>query len=317
MGVLDKFIQEVQTAPEPTKEMVQMDLINNPKINKDLLKQKIVHNVEMTDEELMVLLNESYEDILMCIFELDDLQYLQFVTTPRFISNLTKIISSNIKTIQHQTKIHINKLVYDYITRHTKDANPADTEYMNTLMVNLAKIVNETHIRALIGVGVDINTADFLALARFSSINESVNIRRVNFIICTTLDKMYDVAGDNETERIKAEQLIVNIYTKLFDRVTTLFEATMFDVYNLEEPWVTDAISEMYSLTTSAVLDILDNMTSPNIRTVILSFVNDYMSTFGPRGYNPRISLRTLSADYSRIKFVVEGLINDEKICVP
>lgn len=317
MGVLDKFIQEVKNTPEPVKEMVQMDLINNPKINKDLLKQKILRNVEMTDQELVVLLNESYEDILMCIFELDDLQYLQFVTTPRFISNLTKIISSNIKTLKHQTKVHINKLVYDYITEPTKELSAKDSEYMNTLMVNLAKIVNETHIRALIGVGVDINTADFLALARFSSTNESVNIRRVNFIICTTLDKMYNIAGDDETERIKAEQLIVNIYTKLFDRMTTLFEATMFDVYNLEEPWVTDTISEMYSLTTSAVLDILDNMKSTDIRTVILSFVNDYNATFGPRGYIPRISLRTLSADYSRISFIVEGLMNDEKIYVP
>lgn len=317
MGVLDKFIQDVNNTPEPKKEMVTMDLINNPMINKDLLKQKILHNVEMSDDELKILLSESYEDILMCVFELDDLQYLQFVTTPRFISNLTKIISSNIRIIKHQTKIHINKLVYDYITRHTNEVKTEESEYMNTLMVNLAKIVNEPNIRSLVGVGVDLNTADYLALARFSSTNESVNIRRVNFIICTNLDKMYDIAGNDESERIKAEQLIVNIYTKLFDRVTTLFEATMFDVYNLEESWVTDSISEMYSLTTLAVLDILDNMPATSIRTVLLSFANSYSSVFGPRGYDARISLRTLSADYSRINFVVEGLMNDEKIYVP
>lgn len=313
--ILENFVKDVMAMPEPVDNSVQMDLSNDPKINKDLLKQKILHNVEMSDEELAVLLKESYADILKCIFELDDLQYLQFVTTPRFISSLTRIVSSNLKTLEPFTRIHINKLVYDYITSGTIQDTNEQVQYMNTLMTNLAKIINEDHIRKLIGVGMDMTTAEYMALARFSSMNESVNIKRVNFIICTTLDKSFDM--NDEQDRARAEQTVINIYTKLFTKLTVLFESTMFDVWDLEESWVTESISEMYSITTNAMLAILDNMRAADIRTILMTYANDYMSLYAPKGYGTRISMRTLSGDYDRIRFIVEGLQHEENIYVP
>lgn len=314
MAIFDNFVKQVSEMPEPKATMVDMNLSENPKINKDILLQKIQHNVEMSDEELTVLLRESYEDILSCIFEQDDLQYLQFVTTPRFISSLTKVVSTHTKDLKHTTKIHINKLVYDFITSHSVEPDD-NIAYMNTLMVNLARMINETHIRALIGIGVKSEMADFLALARFSSAIESTNIRRVNFIICTNLVKEYDM--NNEADRFSAEQMVINIYSKLFNKLTILFESTMFDVYNLDDAWVTDSISEMYSITTLAVLDILNNMKMSDIRTLILAYTQDYASVFAPKGCLPRISLRTLSGDYDRIRYVVEGLQTEENIYVP
>lgn len=314
MSVLDKFVREVAELPNPNVTMVDMNLSENPKINKDILFQKILHNVEMSDNELTVLLKESYEDILSCIFEQDDLQYLQFVTTPRFVNSLMKVISTHSKDLKHTTKIHINKLVYDFITSHSVEPNDS-VVYMNTLMVSLARMVNETHIRALIGIGLSNDMADFLALARFSSSKESTNIRRVNFIICTNLVKDYDM--NNEADRLAAQQMVINIYSKLFNKLTILFESTMFDVYNLDDAWVTDSISEMYSITTLAVLDILNSMKMTDIRTLIMAYTQDYISVFAPKGYVPRISLRTLSGDYDRIRYVVEGLQTEENIYVP
>lgn len=206
MAILENFVKDVMSMPEPSDTKVQMDLSNDPRINRDLLKEKILNNVEMSDEELTVLLKESFDDILKCIFELDDLQYLKFVTTPRFINSLSRIVSSNIKSIQPFTRIHINKMVYDYITSHNIEGTREQIEYMNTLMTNLAKIINEEHIRKLIGIGIDMTTAEFMALARFSSVNESVNIKRVNFIICTTLDKSFNM--NDEQERLKQSSLL-------------------------------------------------------------------------------------------------------------
>lgn len=315
MSIFDNFVKQVSEQPTPTQTMVNMDLSNNPKINKDILFQKILHNVEMSDEELSVLLKESYEDILKCIFEQDDLQYLQFVTTPRFISTLTRIVSTHSKELQYPTRIHINKLVYDYITSQPSDGIDDNTIYMNTLMLNLAKIVNEQYIRSLIGIGLGSELADYMALARYSSNSESINIRRVNFIICTNLVKDYNM--NDEVDRAAAEQMVINIYSKLFNRLTNLFESTMFDVYNLDDVWVTDQIGEMYSITTNAVLDILNNMKMSDIRSVLMTYANDFANVFGPKGYSTRVSMRSLSADYDRIRFVVEGLQKEENIYVP
>lgn len=315
MSIFEGFVQQVANLPAPAQTMVDMNLSNNPKINKDILLQKILHNVEMSDDELTILLKESYEDILKCIFEQDDLQYLQFVTTPRFISSLTRIVSNHSKELNYYTRIHINKLVYDFITSQPITGPNDEVAYMANLMVNLAKIVNENHIRALIGVGIKPDIADFLVLAGHSSLTDSINIRRANFIICTNLAKEFNM--NDEMDRAAAEQTVVNIYSKLFKRVTILFESTLFDVYNLDDSWVTDDISEMYSITTLAVLDILNNMKMTDIRTVLMAYTNDFLNVFAPKGYGTRISLKTLSADYERIRFVVEGLQKDENIYVP
>lgn len=313
MHILDKFIKDVNRTSPKEKEEVSLDLYDNPSINRDILKQKIIHNIEMSDEELTELLKESYQDILTCIFEMQDFKYLSFVSTPRFIICLSNIISSLDGNIEYITKVHINSLVYDYIT--SCNDTTEDKEYVNRLMINLARIVNEDYIRKLLALNIKDDIASFLVLARFSSTNEFANIKRVNFIICTSLSKEFDMDDDNE--RFKAHQLIVDIYSKLFSKLTTLFESTMYDVYNLEESWVTENISEMYSITTMAVLDILNNMTSPDIRSILISYTNDYNSIFGPKGYTTRFSLNSLSADYNRISYIVECLKQEEKIYVP
>lgn len=305
-------IQTAMQSVPPDPEMVDIDIASNPKVNKEILRQKIIHNIEMTDEELSKLLMESYGDILECIFEMNDLRYLDFVTSPRFINQLIYIVSKKHGDIKHSTKLYINKLVYDFIT--ISDVNFVKDEYVSQLMVRLASEVNEILIRQLIGIGIPNEIACFIALARFSSLNEAVNIRRVNFIICTNLSKEYDM--NDEFQRDKARTDVIEIYKRLFNRLTILFEATMFDVYNIEESWVTDNISEMYSITTMALLDILNNMTPGEIRIILMSYTADWANRYKPAGYGIRRSMQSLSADYNRIQMIVEGL-QSENIYVP
>ena len=303
----------ISNTPVPKKETVVIDIENNPSFNKDLLKRKIIHNEEMGDEELDQLINTSYTDILACIFDEQDFRYLDFVSTPRFINSLIRVVSS--QSIKYKTRIHINKLIYDYLTYHGSTEKDA---YVTTLMTNLASVVNGQMINIMIGLGIPNNMANYIVLSRYSSENEFTNIKRVNFIICTLLIKLFDLVSIDTfyDEQLRAEQMVVDIYSKLFNKITILFEGVMFDRYELTESWVTEPVSEMYSTTTYAVLDILNNMSIENIKLVLRTYTSDHASVFAPKGFQPRMSLRSISNDYDRIVNVINMLIA-EQIYVP
>lgn len=303
----------ILSTPTPKKETVVLDLENNPTINRDLLKRKIIHNEEMGDDELNQLINSSYTDILACIFDEKDFRYLDFVSSPRFINGLIMVV--NKQPVKHETRIHINKLIYDYLTYH---GDRQKDEYVTTLMINLASVVNGAMINQMIGLGIPNTLANYLVLSRYSSNNEFINIKRVNFIICTSLVSLFDLTtvGTFYDEQLRAEQLVVDIYSKLFQKVTFLFEGVMFDRYELSESWVTEPVSEMYSTTTNAVLDILNNLGMEQIRTVLRSYTADYATIYTPNGFAPRISIRHISNDYSRILAAVD-ILATEGVYVP
>lgn len=303
----------ILNTPEPKKEKVTIDIENNPNFNRDLLKRKIIHNEEMTDDELDQLINTSYADILACIFDEKDFRYLDFVSTPRFINSLIRVVSS--QSIRYNTRIHINKLIYDYLTYH---GSTKKDPYVTTLMTNLASIINGQMINIIIGLGVPNNMANYLVLSRYSSENEFINIKRVNFIICTLVVNMFDMVSMDTfyNEQLRAEQLVVNIYSKLFTKITVLFEGVMFDKYELSESWVTESVSEMYSTTTNAVLDILNNLRMEDIKSVLRMYTSDYATIFSPQNFSPRISMRNIGNDYERITTAIR-MLETEGIYVP
>lgn len=293
--MFEKLVDDINNQTEEAKD-ISIDLAKSPAINRNFFKDQMEYIDTIRDRDLYNLVKEAHRSILEGIMTKNDTSYIDAFTNPRFLSALIQVLGN--VTLDHEERICCNKLAYDYFTLKNNDS------YIKQLFYNLSKIVNRDKIPSLLSIGVPENLAIHLALARYSSNKESINVKRVNFIITTS------------PKEVMTEQNIVYIYERLFDNFTPIFTATMTDVYNDEEEWVTDDIMEVYSTVSLAVLLILNNMTSDKIRKVLISYTGDYNALYSNRPNSKRFSLRSLSADYSRITSVVEAL-QEEGVYVP
>ena len=289
--MFEQYIKDI--SKEPKRELVQVKLFNNPAYNPIVLKEKLLNIDSLQDKELFEILRDSYEYVLSEIFIDKNEYYLSLFTNPRFLSIMIQVISS-VNNISHTNRTYVNKIVYDYLTLDKKD------QYVKQLMYSLSKMVNKDVLPRLLGLGLQEDLAIYLALARFSSQKEIVNVKRVNFVIMTS------------PIEVMTEQMIVYIYEKLFDRITPLFVGTMID--NCKQD-MSQEMEEIYSTISLAVLDILNCMPSGDIRKVLISYVGDYQAIYYKSGY--RFSMQCLSNDYSRINQVVQALYTNENIYVP
>ena len=91
------------------------------------------------------------------------------------------------------------------------------------------------------------------------------------------------------------EQRLVDIFIRLYDHVTQLFEGVLSD--KRDKTKLTDSENEIYSLIDLALLDILQNMPTEEIRKVLVSYdqslklgyINGYkfsMQSINPSDYN-------------------------------
>lgn len=282
---VNKFIDNT---PE-VKYVSSINIANNPNINGSLLDDMINNGTinNYSDEELFILLSNNLRKVLLNIFEKKNQKYIKIIISDRFLRVLIQVVN-NIE-IDYMNKIYLNNLCYDYITLDDKYKN--DT--ISDMIYHLAKITNKKYIPLLIGAGIPEKIACYIVLFRFSSNDEFVNIIRMNFAILN--------ANCNLTE-----QMIVDIYQNLFERVSQLFEATMLDV--IDTTGYTEEIDERYSLITLSVLDILNSLPSDAIRRVLDDYVQLYHISY--IGMKTRCDLRCLSSDYERIRIIAEDMIS-------
>lgn len=280
----------LNTTPQPIQINIgSINVADNPNLNKGLL-DTIINNGTInnySDEELYSLVSNNLRGLLLNIFERKDQRYIKMIISDRFLKVLIQVVS-NIE-VDYLNKIYLNKLCYDYLTLDDESKNPI----INDMIYHLAKITNKKHIPILIGVGIPERIACYIVLSRFSSNDEFLNVRRMNFVILTASIEF-------------TEQMIVDVYQNLFDRVSQLFEATMIDVIDTDEQWYTDEIDERYSLITLAILDILNSLPSDAIRRVLDDYVSVYHTSYC--GRETRCNLRSLSGDYERIRNIVESM---------
>lgn len=291
---LDRFFNN---KPKENIQTVDININNNPSMNKDLLNT-IINNGNLnnySDQELYDLLSNNLRGLLLNIFERKDQRYIKMIISDKFLRILIQVVN-NIE-IDHMNMIYLNKLCYDYLTLDDDSKNPI----ISDLIYQLAKITNKKYIPILIGVGITEKVACYIVLSRFSTNNEFINIKRMNFVILT--------ANINFNE-----QMIVDVYQNLFKRVSQLFEATMLDVIDTNEEWYTEEIDERYSLITLAILDILNSLPTDAIKRVLQDYVKVYNTSY--IGNETRCDLRCLSADYERIRNIVEEM-NSNGIIVP
>ena len=137
-------------------------------------------------------------------------------------------------------------------------------------------------------------------IARNSSKKEYINIRRVNFMVFTSLNPWQYEDLD-----------ILDLYRNLFwNNIRELFLVSMFDVYDESENWYTHTISEMDGWVTNCIIYLLNELPVSVIKDTIIKYSQQCLIKQA-RPTDVRCSLRALSTDYSKVKFVAEELYDD------
>lgn len=281
---LDRFFENRQ---EQKFIPATISIYDNPNINKNLLDD-IINNGTInnySDEQLFILLSNNLRGFLLNIFDKKDQRYIKMIISDRMLRVLIKVVN-NIE-IDYMNRIYLNKLCYDYLTSDEKSKNVV----IDDLIYHLAKITNKKYIPILIGRGIPEKIACYIVLSRWSDNDEMLNVRRMNFVIMTVNFNF-------------SEQMIVDVYQTLFERVTQLFEATMLDVFDSDEEWYTETIDENYSRISLALLDILDSLPSDSIRRVLDDYNNLYNISYN--GYPTRFDLGAISSDYANVYGVIK-----------
>lgn len=287
---LDNFNNQLKKIKPVEKKFIST---NFDQLSENIFKNSIPNFPNMGEHDLAVLIKNNIDIISKDILKGDQI-YAPLLTDQKFIAAFIRAVSSI--PIQYTTKLACNKITYDYFTSENPDRN------IKHQYLNMSRVINREVINKLITIGLDENTACNLALARFSSANEKTNVKRLNFA-------MY-----YRDPNIMNEQMIVWIYEKLFNRISDLFLATMFETYSrTQQEDFGDNFMEVYGTVGLAVLIILNNMKSDDIRKVLIGYHEEWKF----KGYpSVRFSLRALSEDFSRISQMVEYL-NNNGITVP
>lgn len=278
---LSNKLNSVDNTSQPNN-LITFDISN---FETESIRNKIIYNDFSDEIEQMIFIKNNIDTIAQDILE-NGAVYSNILVNENFINSFTRAINSI--SITYTIKLMCNKVAYDYFTCDNQDNN------IKQKYLEICKVVNKDTINKLICIGLDCNTACNLSLCRYSSMNERTNVKRLNFVIYFKDPCIMD------------EQKIVYIYEKLFDRISDLFYATMFEVYSvIEQDNFGENFSELYGTVGNCVLLILNNMTSEKIIQVL----NGYNAEYEYRGRPPiRFSLHALSNDYSRINKVVETL---------
>lgn len=271
----------------------QLEMVNFEQFNKRAFKNAIPQFNQMDEHSITILIKNNIDIIADDILH-EDKEYVALFQDSKFISAFIRAINSI--PINFNIRVACNKITYDYFTSGLSDSG------IKHQYLNMSRTVNRDYINKLISIGLDDETATNLALCRFSSINEVTNVKRLNFAIY------------NRDPNIMTEQMVVWIYEKLFQRITHLFHATMFEVYSPQQQLdFGNDFMEIYGVVGNAVLCILNNMTSDNIRKVLIGYESDWNYANRPV---VRFSLHALSNDYERISRVVDFLTASGK-CIP
>lgn len=280
--MFERLINDINKKAKEKQDTVILDLPNNTIFNNNLLFLNIENgNIDrMEDSKLYDMIRMSYHELLERIFNTKDIVYIKAFTNPKLLQVLIQVMSDVV--VSYSDKIYCNKLAYDYITLDNHD------NYIKSLLLSLARVVNKDLLPGLLGIGLDQDLATCLTIARFSSFDIRINVKRVNFIIMT--------------QSGMTEQKVVYIFEKLYDSFTSVFETSMFETLDEEQEWITDEIKENFSTISLVLLDILSNMETKNILYVLETYAKDWELVHDCKPV--RFNINNISDDYIRIKNV-------------
>lgn len=294
--MIKELIKSIEVAQEKPESPVLPSIINSPKANPYILEGKMMDVKNMSNEELFDFVKRNYVEIIRMIFsgKENEQKYLSLFLDNRFLTNLVTVLS-NAQQIPLDIKTNACKIAFDYMssTKMQKD------EMTFSLIKQIAEIVNRDTLFDLLRT-VPRDLALYLTVAKYSTNSESINIQRMNFIIAQTGSTIFN------------EQKIIDVFIHFGKysgmRMTNLLESHMFSV---DPTNMTEDMEEMYSVISLAILDMMNHMSSQEIRQVLMNYSNDFMMKYNSDYRVVRFSLRNLSGDYDRITMMADMLSNE------
>ena len=266
--------------------------------NKSFTRLKDISN--MSDEDVYENLKDNYVNMLKYIMSNgeDAYIYMKLFMNKHFVDSVKRLLQN--VDITEQTRKFSNKIIYDFMTLKSEyRGSMSDSEYdsVKKLLLGLSKVVNRKSIPLVCALGIPENIAANLVMVRYSSMKEESNIKRLNFVMM------------NHPEELFSIEMVVKVYHTLFDRMSTLFNVTMFDVYNDTDEFIInnpDAM-EVYANISNALICVLEDM-SLTVMEEVLTIYYEYAKIYG-QGKEVRFRMRSISVgDFPRIITVVEKL---------
>lgn len=281
----------------PDTGSISINFASNVILDADGLKNKFKSIEGMTDKEVYVLVKDYYETILNSIFESTNTEerrfFVDLFTSPKFILALTQAMYTI--TPNNVAKKRLNKMCYDYLVISEHESG----DYVSGLLMSLAKTINRDKIPLLCAIPLPEDLSSMIALARYSSEKESVNVKRLNRVLM------------NQPIDSISEQQIVDIYLTLFDHILPLFTGVMLDVESPSN--MTTNAMEVYGVITLAVLDILNELPISDIKKGLSMFDEDRQIQYSDKPI--RINLESIAKDdYPRILKAIDILRSEGTI---
>ena len=278
--------------PAPVHDSIELDFTTqNVVLTPDSLQAKFSLIDTMSDREIYELVKEYYETILTTIFESNDKiirrSFIDLFTNAKFILALTQAMYT--VTPNDITKKRLNKMCYDYLVISEHDSN----DYIGGLLMSLAKTINRDKIPLLCAIPLPEDLSSMIALSRYSSEKEVVNVKRLNRVLM------------NRPVDSISEQQIVNIYLTLFDHVLPLFTGVMLDVESPSN--MNQNAMEVYGVITLSILDIMNELPTADIKKGLTLFDEDRRIQYSDKPI--RINLESITeSDYPRILTAIDQL---------
>lgn len=296
--MFEEYIEELSKRPKVEENPVYYPppFAFSVTLNPSILVDKLTNLEMVSTNELTDLISNHYNIILNKDFIKNNKVLLaRLFTNERFITTFSRVVVC--KQLTEDELINCNKLIYDYMVYKNKESN------ILMILYNLGKAINGVKLSVLRSLGLSEAVSTDLVISRYSTQNQILAMKRLN------------VAIINSSASVMTEQMIVNIYEKLFDNLTPMFEGIMFDSWD-EEDFTDQEQEEIYGTITLAILDILRDAPFNYITSVLTTYAQDHQYLYHDDPV--RINLQAIAvSDYGRIIDAVDYVENQLKIHVP
>lgn len=298
-NIMSEYLNYARNSTGGYVSMGDLNIAHSVLVNPDVITDTLEKIDQASDQTIYDIIRTGYHIILDPSFinkPKNKIVIGYAFQCNRFVSAFVNCIS-NIKLDDMQS-ICANRLIYDYLTSSRQ--NNMITNSLYTLGISL----NGKNVAGLCGRGLDRNLAIYLSVARHSSTDVQLTVKRVNVIIINTPNVM-------------SEQMIVWIYEELYsNKLMDLFNGIMFDAWDFKDELALEEEQEdTYATINLAILDILNEIPTEMCVQLFRNYAQ--AKQYNHSSEVTRFNIHAISeADYSRVLHAIE-LVEMEGIVVP